>query len=69
MLKVEDELLPTRKVRARYNKTDRTLLRWERSGVLPPAVWINGRKHWRLSELERAERAGMGKQSTESATA
>jgi hypothetical protein len=55
-----DELLPTRQLRARYHTTDRTILRWERAGVLPPAVWIAGRKHWRLSELEQAERAGMG---------
>jgi hypothetical protein len=68
MQKAEDEFLPTRKVRARYHTTDRTILRWERDGVLPPAVKINGRKHWRLSELERAERAGMGKHSVESAT-
>jgi hypothetical protein len=59
--KVEDELLPTRKVRARYNTTDRTILRWERDKILPPPVWINGRKHWRLSELEAAERANMGR--------
>ena len=63
----DDELLPTRKVRARYHTTDRTLLRWERDGVLPPPVWICGRKHWRLSELERAERAGMGKRDKEDA--
>ena len=60
MQKVEDEFLPTREVRARYHKTERTILRWERDGVLPPAVWINGRKHWRLSALEQAERDGMG---------
>jgi hypothetical protein len=70
MPSVNDELLPTRKMRARYHTTDRTILRWERDGVLPPAVWINGRKHWRLSELERLERAGMGRHSTtENATA
>jgi DNA-binding transcriptional MerR regulator len=60
MQKVEDELLPTRKVRARYHKTDRTILRWERDGILPPPVWINGRKHWRLSDLERLERERVG---------
>ena len=70
MQKVEDELLlPTRKVRARYSTTDRTILRWERDGLLPPAVKINGRKHWRLSELEAAERAGMGKRTTGNAIA
>jgi hypothetical protein len=61
MQKIEDELLPTRKVRARYHTTDRTILRWERDGVLPPAVKINGRKHWYLSALEQAEREGMGR--------
>jgi hypothetical protein len=33
----------------------------ERDGVLPPAVKINGRKHWYLSALEQAERKGMSK--------
>jgi hypothetical protein len=56
-----DELLPTRKVRARYSTTDRTILRWERDGVLPPPVWVNGRKYWRVSTLEQLEREGMGK--------
>jgi hypothetical protein len=63
MHQADDELLPTRKLRARYSKTDRTILRWERDGVLPPAVKICGRKHWRLSDLERAERAGMDKRN------
>jgi hypothetical protein len=53
MHQADDELLPTRKLRARYSKTDRTILRWERCG----------RKHWRLSDLERAERAGMDKRN------
>jgi len=60
MQKVEDELLPTRKVRARYSKTDRTILRWERDKVLPPPVWIGKRKYWRLSDLERLERESVG---------
>jgi hypothetical protein len=59
----DEQLLPTRKLRARYSTTDRTILRWEQAGVLPPAIKICGRKHWRLSDLERAERAGMGKRN------
>jgi hypothetical protein len=60
MSHVNDELLPTRKLRLRYSTSDRNLLRWERAGVLPAPIWINGRKYWRLSDLEYAERAGMG---------
>jgi hypothetical protein len=60
MSEADERLLPTRAVRARYNKTDRSILRWERTGVLPPPVWINGRKFWRLSDLERLEREGFG---------
>ena len=48
MQNIEDELLPMRRVRARYNKTDRTNLRWQRDKVLPPPVWIGKRKYWRL---------------------
>ena len=58
MSQADERLLPTRAVRERYNKTDRSILRWERTGVLPPPVWINGRKFWRLSDLERLEREG-----------
>jgi hypothetical protein len=63
MSSADDPFLPTRKLRARYSTTDRTILRWEQAGVLPPAIKICGRKHWRLSDLERAERAGMGKRN------
>lgn len=60
MQNIEDELLPMRRVRARYNKTDRTNLRWQRDKVLPPPVWIGKRKYWRLSDLERLERESVG---------
>jgi predicted site-specific integrase-resolvase len=68
MPQADERLLSTRKLRERYGVTDRTILRWERAGILPDPTWIRKRKHWRLSELERAERAGMGRHSTESVT-
>jgi hypothetical protein len=64
MPSADDPFLPTRKLRARYSKTDRTIRRWERDGVLPPAIKICGRKHWRLSDLERAERNVMDKRNS-----
>ena len=59
MAQSEDELLPARKMRARYSTTDRTILRWEREGVLPPPIKIRGRKYWSKTVLERLEREGM----------
>jgi DNA-binding transcriptional MerR regulator len=61
MHQADDELLPARKMRARYSTTDRTILRWEREGVLPPPIKIRGRKYWARSDLERLEREGMGR--------
>jgi predicted DNA-binding transcriptional regulator AlpA len=57
-----DEFLTTKHVRARYGgKSDKTIDRWIAQGVLPPPLIINGRRHWRRSDLEHAERAGMNR--------
>jgi predicted DNA-binding transcriptional regulator AlpA len=62
----DDEFLPTRRVRARYGgKSEKTIDRWIEAGVLPPPVWINGRRHWRRSALERHEREGMSRRKPE----
>jgi hypothetical protein len=57
-----DEFLLRRHLRHRYKVTDRTIERWHKNGVLPAAVVINGRLHWRRSEIEQREREGMGRQ-------
>jgi DNA-binding transcriptional MerR regulator len=49
-------MLPTRLICARYNITNRTVDRWEKSGILPTPVRINGVRYWRHHELERRER-------------
>ena len=51
-----NRMLPTRVVRERYNISDRTVNRWEKSGVLPPPIRINGVRYWHQHELERRER-------------
>ena len=60
-----DEFLTTRLLSQRYKKTPKTIRDWELSGVLPPATRINGKKYWRLSVLEQAEREGMGSRKHE----
>jgi DNA-binding transcriptional MerR regulator len=52
----ENRMLPMRLVRERYNITDRTVDRWEKSGILPTPVRINGVRYWHQHELARRER-------------
>jgi DNA-binding transcriptional MerR regulator len=49
-------MLPTRLICARYNITNRTVDRWEKNGILPTPVRINGVRYWQQHELERRER-------------
>jgi DNA-binding transcriptional MerR regulator len=56
----DETLLNTRKLKQRYGVTDRTILRWEETGVIPAATWIAKRKYWRLSDVERLERESVG---------
>lgn len=55
----DDLLLPARKTWERYGVTDRTLDRWLAREDLqfPKPTIVNGRRYWRLSELEAWERA------------
>jgi hypothetical protein len=62
-----DELLPARLVCRRYNVVSRTVDRWLEAGILPQPIRVIGLRYWRLSDLERAERAGMGGRKTEDA--
>jgi predicted DNA-binding transcriptional regulator AlpA len=65
----DDEFLPTRRVRARYGgKSEKTIDRWIEAGVLPPPIWINGRRHWLRSALEQRERDGMSRRKPETVT-
>jgi hypothetical protein len=59
-LKDDDtRLVPSRKVHDRYNIVDRTLRRWEDNPALgfPRHISINGRRYWRVADLELWERA------------
>jgi hypothetical protein len=60
----DEQFLPTKLVCHRYCTTERTIDRWTARGVLPKPDIINGRKYWRRSALERAEREGMGRRAT-----
>ena len=60
--KLEERLLPRRELRRIVPVSDMTIWRWERAGVFPRHVSINGRNYWRLSEvldwIERQQAAG-----------
>jgi hypothetical protein len=61
-------LLPIRAMCARYGDVaDKTIDRWTAAGILPPPLVINRRRYWDEEELERRERANMGKRNTENA--
>jgi hypothetical protein len=62
-----NEYLTTALVAQRYKKTPKTIREWELAGILPAPDRINGRKHWKLSKLEAAERAGLSRRKPERA--
>jgi hypothetical protein len=47
----------------RYAVVDRTINRWEKTGVIPQAEWINGRKYWDEERVEKRDRERMLAQS------
>jgi hypothetical protein len=51
--------LPTRLMCERYGVVDRTINRWEETGVIPHAEWINGRKYWDQEEVEKRDHERM----------
>ena len=58
MNKSSEKFLTSQQVRTRYgDKSDMTLYRWVRNPTLgfPQPVVINGRRFWRLSELQAWE--------------
>ena len=46
-----ERLLPRRELRSLVPVSDMTIWRWERDGVFPRHLSINGRNYWRLSEI------------------
>ena len=54
--------LPIRAMCVQYGDVcDRTITRWTNAGILPAPLVINGRRYWDEEELERRERANMGR--------
>jgi len=57
-----ERLLPRRELRRLVPVSDMTIWRWERGGMFPKHLSINGRNYWRLSEIsdwmDRQEKAG-----------
>src|SRR6266516_733687 len=56
--------LTARRLCERYDVVVRTIDRWLGQGILPPPLIINGRRYWDEEEIERCERAGMGRKLT-----
>lgn len=52
-----DDLLPATPVRARYGVSDMTIFRWLADLKLgfPKPIRINGRRYWRLADLQAFE--------------
>ena len=55
----QERLLPARQVWEHYTITSRSLSRWLARGNLgfPRPMVVNGRRYWRLTEIEAWERA------------
>ncbi|ACA20973.1 Prophage CP4-57 regulatory [Methylobacterium sp. 4-46] len=55
--KSSDDLLPAAQVRARYGVSDMTIYRWLTNKRLsfPKPIRINGRRYWRVAELQAFE--------------
>ncbi|MCJ2058447.1 DNA-binding protein [Methylobacterium sp. J-048] len=52
-----EDLLPATPVRARYGVSDMTIFRWLADPKLgfPQPIRINGRRYWRLADLQAFE--------------
>lgn len=55
--KSSEDLLPAAQVRARYGVSDMTVFRWLADPKLdfPDPLRINGRRYWRLADLQSFE--------------
>ena len=54
----DEQYLPIRKVRQRYDTSDETIRRWlqDESSGFPKPIYFSKRRYWRLSELVQWER-------------
>ncbi len=52
-----EDMLPAAQVLARYQVSDMTLFRWLKDARLsfPQPIRINGRRYWRLADLQAFE--------------
>jgi prophage regulatory protein len=48
---IADRLINRRQLRELIPVTDMTIWRWEKAGLFPRHLSINGRNYWRLSEI------------------
>jgi hypothetical protein len=66
MMNNSEDYLPVKLVRLRYGVCGRTLDRWEDNKALgfPKAMVVNGRRFWRLADLQNWERARASGKST-----
>ncbi len=48
---VPDQLIGRRQLRHLIPTSDMTVWRWERAGIFPKHITINGRNYWRRSEI------------------
>ncbi|SOR30303.1 Prophage CP4-57 regulatory [Methylorubrum extorquens] len=57
VLRTDDDLLPAAQVRARYKVSDMTVFRWLADAKLgfPQPLRINGRRYWRIADLQAFE--------------
>ena len=49
---VLDQLIGRRQLRHLIPTSDMTVWRWERAGIFPRHISINGRNYWRRSEVD-----------------
>ncbi|WP_267424887.1 DNA-binding protein [Methylobacterium sp. GC_Met_2] len=52
-----EDMLPAAQVLARYQVSDMTIFRWLKDSCLgfPQPIRINGRRYWRLADLQAFE--------------
>jgi hypothetical protein len=53
-------LLSTKALCTRWDRTDRSIDRYIALGIIPPPLWISGRRFWPEEQIEAVERAGIG---------
>jgi predicted DNA-binding transcriptional regulator AlpA len=55
-METKGNLIRSQDLRQRYGGvSDMTLWRWVRDGVIPQPVKINGRRYWRVADLDEID--------------